>query len=131
MEEERRLCYVGITRARELLYLTFAESRRWRGTENFNRPSRFVTEIPGELIHDIRPRPETPRPATAATGDWVRRETAVDHGFSLGQTVSHQKFGDGVIIDFEGSGPHARVHVNFEEVGTKILVLSYANLQRA
>ncbi|MEM9303137.1 MAG: DNA helicase II, partial [Pseudomonadota bacterium] len=131
MEEERRLCYVGITRARELLYVTFAESRRWRGTENFNRPSRFVTEIPKDLIHDIRPRPEAPRPAASVTGDWVQQEATVETGFTLGQPVSHQKFGRGVIIDFEGAGPHARVHVNFEEAGTKILVLSYANLQPA
>ncbi len=129
MEEERRLCYVGITRARELLFLSYAESRRWRGTESLNRPSRFLTEIPEDLVHDIRPRPQTPSPASAgATGDWIKREATTGSGLSLGQQVHHQKFGPGVIIDFEGAGAHARVHVNFEEAGTKILVLSYANL---
>ena len=130
LEEERRLCYVGVTRAMRQLYITFAESRRWHGTENRNRPSRFLNEIPDQVVHDIRPRPRA-RPAVrpAAGGDWMKADARVDSGLSLGDAVRHKAFGEGVIVDFEGGGAHARVHVNFENVGTKILVLAYAGLE--
>ncbi len=127
MEEERRLCYVGVTRAREQLYLSYAESRRWHGTENYNRPSRFIREIPNDLLHDVRP---TVQVGSSASGSLRVDAIPVDDiGYRLGQRVAHGKFGEGVITDFEGSGSHAQVHVNFESVGTKILVLAYANLE--
>ncbi len=128
MEEERRLCYVGVTRARRQLYISYAESRRWHGSEQYNRPSRFIREIPSELMHEIRPKVSVSRPVAPYSSS-VQTELQDDIGFKLGQRVSHAKFGDGVITDFEGSGEHAQVHVNFENVGTKILVLAYANLQ--
>jgi DNA helicase-2/ATP-dependent DNA helicase PcrA len=126
LEEERRLCYVGITRAREELYLTYAEQRRMHGVESYARPSRFLREIPAELLEEIRPsltvaRPIFRRPA-AERGDTVG-------GVRLGQRVRHRKFGEGVILNSEGSGAHARVQVNFEHVGTKWLVVAYANLE--
>jgi len=128
MEEERRLCYVGVTRARELLYISFAESRRWRGSETFNRPSRFVGEIPKQLVHDIRPKVEVTRhPAMRPLSGQIPVEAPA--GLQLGQSVRHAKFGLGVVMDSEGSGAHTRVQVNFEQAGVKWLVLAYANLE--
>ncbi|MDX1570215.1 MAG: DNA helicase II [Xanthomonadales bacterium] len=132
LEEERRLCYVGVTRARERLHICYAESRRWRGQENYNRPSRFLGEIPEDLVHDVRPRPKVRRPAAAqATGDWVKADPMSESGLELGQRVRHKSFGEGVILDCEGSGAHTRLQVNFEGAGTKWLVLAYANLEKA
>ncbi len=125
LEEERRLAYVGITRARETLILSYAESRRLHGSETYNRPSRFLHELPRELLHEVRPRVQVSRPLYAGR--------FVDDGgnaspLKLGQRVRHASFGEGVVIDVEGSGAHARVQVNFEDVGAKWLVLAYANL---
>ena len=130
LEEERRLCYVGITRAKQSLYITHAEQRRMHGMENFAIPSRFITEIPDEHIEEIRPKVHVSRPVRS----YGRPQTSVSKaqdaeiGVQLGQRVRHGKFGDGVILNYEGQGPHARVEVNFENAGTKWLVLSYANL---
>jgi DNA helicase-2/ATP-dependent DNA helicase PcrA len=125
LEEERRLAYVGITRARQTLILTYAESRRLHGSETYNRPSRFLHELPRELLHEVRPRVQVSRPAFGGR--------FVDDGgdaapVRLGQRVRHGSFGEGVVIDIEGSGAHARVQVNFEDAGSKWLVLAYANL---
>ncbi|MBT8100850.1 MAG: DNA helicase II [Gammaproteobacteria bacterium] len=131
LEEERRLCYVGITRAMQSLYVTFAEQRRLHGMDNFSQPSRFISEIPDEHIEEIRPRVQVSRPVQNTRGP-ARRRTSVaagsEIGIRLGQRVRHGKFGDGVILNCEGQGAHARVEVNFENAGTKWLVLSYANL---
>jgi DNA helicase-2/ATP-dependent DNA helicase PcrA len=134
LEEERRLCYVGMTRARELLYLTHAEVRRMHGSENYSRPSRFIEEIPSELIEEIRPRMAVKRPFVSAsrprTGARPQAHVAgQEWPFRLGEEVSHKKFGQGTVIAFEGSGDHTRVHVNFNNAGAKWLVLAYANLQ--
>jgi DNA helicase-2/ATP-dependent DNA helicase PcrA len=126
LEEERRLCYVGITRAREELYLTYAEIRRMHGTETYATPSRFLREIPAELLEEIRPSLTVARPIFRRP-EAERRETA--GGVRLGARVRHRKFGEGVILNSEGSGAHARVQVNFEHVGTKWLVVAYANLE--
>ncbi len=128
LEEERRLCYVGITRAKDILYLTHAEQRRLHGMDNFAQASRFISEIPAELVEEVRPRvqvsrPLSPRPRTAG-----HVAPGAEMGVRLGQRVRHGKFGDGVILNCEGQGAHARVEVNFENAGTKWLVLSYANL---
>ena len=125
LEEERRLAYVGITRARQQLLITCAEHRRLYGKEVYPQPSRFIGELPTELIHDVRPRANISRPMyqrEAVTG-------AEAQGFHIGQTVVHKKFGEGVVLGYEGSGGSARVHVNFGAEGSKWLVLAYANLE--
>jgi len=133
LEEERRLCYVGITRARQTLYLTHAEQRRLHGSDNFAMPSRFINEIPDEYVEEIRPRLQVSRPlhrherAGRGSGNGGT-SAAQEQGVQLGQRVRHKKFGDGVILNCEGQGAHARVEVNFENAGTKWLVLGYANL---
>jgi DNA helicase-2/ATP-dependent DNA helicase PcrA len=128
LEEERRLCYVGMTRAREQLYISHAETRRMYGSQNHCRPSRFIDEIPAELLEEIRPRIAVHRPYVPA-----RPAASVIQGqdwpFKLGQNVAHAKFGEGTIVSFEGSGEHTRVQVNFHDAGAKWLVLAYANLQ--
>ncbi len=130
LEEERRLCYVGITRARERLILSFAESRRMHGRESYNRPSRFLREIPKDLLNHIRPSVS----ATSVTGqsapsDAGHADVQQDSGLDLGSRVMHKTYGEGVVTDAEGHGEHTRIHVNFDEAGPKILVLAYANLQ--
>jgi DNA helicase-2/ATP-dependent DNA helicase PcrA len=136
LEEERRLAYVGITRAMRSLFLTYAESRRLHGNETFNTLSRFVREIPPQLLREVRPRASISRPVSL--GGNYRAPAGLAHGadvphtgLRLGQTVRHAKFGEGVIINFEGQGSHARVNVNFARDGAKWLVLSYANLEPA
>jgi len=124
LEEERRLCYVGMTRAMHQLYLCHAESRRLHGSENYPFPSRFLREIPAELVEEVRARgisrsPAAPVVATAPAAG----------GFQLGQRVAHAKFGEGVVLNSEGKGPSARIQVNFETVGPKWLVLTYARLE--
>ena len=127
LEEERRLCYVGITRAKQSLYVTFAEQRRLHGMDSSSRPSRFIAEIPSEFVEEVRPRVQVSRPLTAGRKSAATKPGA-ELGIHLGQQVRHGKFGDGVILNCEGQGAHARVEVNFETAGTKWLVLSYANL---
>jgi len=129
LEEERRLCYVGMTRAMRELYLCHAESRRLHGSETYPVPSRFLREIPGDLVEEVRARPQVSRPYSAPGGSLdVAREST---GFRLGQRVRHGTFGEGVILNAEGQGPSARVQVNFERAGPKWLVVAYANLQPA
>lgn len=131
LEEERRLCYVGITRAKQTLYISYAEQRRLHGVDNYAQPSRFIAEIPDEYIEEIRPHVQVSRPLRS-TSTMRRKNRSVapgnELGIHLGQRVRHNKFGDGVILNCEGQGAHARVEVNFETAGTKWLVLSYANL---
>jgi superfamily I DNA/RNA helicase len=137
MEEERRLCYVGMTRAREHLYLSHAEIRRMHGTEQISPPSQFLREIPPELVLETRPRVSVARPTAFAPrpkfGAVPPRRIMVDEnsigGFKLGQRVQHKSFGEGVVTSFDGDGDRTRVEVRFREVGTKWLMLSYANLQ--
>lgn len=129
LEEERRLAYVGITRAREKLTLTYAESRRMHGMELYGTPSRFIREIPEKLIHAIRPK--APRYGSSNNNNYNSNSSLNENtsAFYMGQTVSHATFGEGVVIQFEGSGAHARVQVNFARDGYKWLVLAYAKLQ--
>lgn len=140
LEEERRLCYVGITRAEKELVMSYAEQRMLHGRTQFNPPSRFLRELPPELVEEVRPKVKTystgfggnnqfrapanaPKPVTRTTNF---NET----GYRVGQRVRHAKFGDGVITDSEGAGAHSRVQVNFKAVGVKWLVLGYANLEK-
>ena len=128
LEEERRLCYVGVTRAMRHLYVTYAEQRRLYGVDTYGQPSRFISELPADLIEEVRPRLQVSRPV------FVKRSASLDEpppqNMRMGSRVRHSKFGDGVVLNFEGNGPHARIQVNFERQGTKWLMLSYANLVR-
>jgi DNA helicase-2/ATP-dependent DNA helicase PcrA len=146
LEEERRLCYVGMTRAMRELYFTYAEQRRLHGMDAHNGPSRFLRELPAEALVPVRPRARTQleAPAAAAVG-WEARARAqsgrpgpevralrpepADCGVRLGGRVRHGKFGEGTVLNIEGQGPHARVQVNFEQQGSKWLMLQYANLE--
>ncbi len=129
LEEERRLCYVGITRAMQQLYLSHAEQRRMHGMDNYAQVSRFVAELPSDCVEEIRPSIKVSRPSFSRSGNQHGAIKIAPAGVRLGQHVRHGKFGDGVVLNYEGSGAHARVQVNFETVGTKWLVLSYANLE--
>jgi DNA helicase-2/ATP-dependent DNA helicase PcrA len=131
MEEERRLCYVGITRAREQLVVTSAEVRRLYGGESYNMLSRFVREIPDELMQEIRPKANFSRPVLQASPRIGRERAEVDTGLFVGQRVNHARFGDGIVLNLEGQGPQSRVQVNFEDAGSKWLIASMANLQPA
>ena len=126
LEEERRLCYVGITRAKQRLTICHAETRRIYGSENYCRPSRFIREIPSEFLLEVRLRGSVTYSAYAEPDNYAQ-----ETGFALGQRVMHAKFGEGVVLNFEGQGNHARVEVNFNDCGTKWLVVAYANLEVA
>lgn len=126
LEEERRLCYVGMTRAMQQLFLSYAEVRRQYGREQYHRPSRFLAEMPNDLIHAIRPQarfasPKSPPQATVKGSE--------NQPFSIGQEVQHSHFGSGVVLSFEGDGPNARIQVRFNRHGAKWLVMAYAKLQ--
>ncbi|MFP5344419.1 MAG: DNA helicase II, partial [Gammaproteobacteria bacterium] len=114
LEEERRLCYVGITRAKRELYLTYAEVRRLHGSESYRLPSRFIAEIPAELVNEIRPRLAV-APARPAQTQPARSRPAADEipntRLRIGQQVLHTKFGEGVILNYEGAGEQARVQI--------------------
>ena len=138
LEEERRLAYVGMTRAMQQLYLTYAEQRRLHGMDTYGAASRFIKEIPGELIEEVRARVPVARPMMSGrfSAPGTLRGAALREpvgngqpGMGLGARVRHGKFGEGVILNLEGNGAHARVQVNFEQEGTKWLMLQYANLE--
>jgi len=128
LEEERRLCYVGMTRAMQQLWLSYAESRRLYGSEKYTSASRFLSEIPDELVQAIRPKAKTTYEAPSRTSSWVDDQSAHESGISVGMAVSHPKFGEGMVLNIEGHGEYARIQINFSEVGSKWLVLAYANL---
>jgi DNA helicase II / ATP-dependent DNA helicase PcrA len=141
LEEERRLCYVGMTRAMRQLYFSYAEQRRLHGVDSHNAPSRFIQELPPALLEEVRPRIRLRQPLLEpAGGGWdsddrraARRSPALSEtlggGMRLGTRVRHGKFGEGTVLNIEGQGPHARVQVNFEQQGSKWLMLQYANLE--
>jgi DNA helicase II / ATP-dependent DNA helicase PcrA len=147
LEEERRLCYVGITRARRRLYLSYAELRRLHGVEQISAPSQFLREIPQEAIVELRPRAHVSRPAFSPgvrqpfRREWPAaapvertqlpqrmRQVSGPQGLNLGQRVRHARFGEGTILQFDGDGERTRVEVRFESAGNKWLMLSVANL---
>lgn len=125
LEEERRLCYVGMTRAMENLVLTYAEVRRQYGREEYHTASRFLRELPGELLDMVRANTRFQAPALPKTSQFSRQEE--ESGLHLGQLVNHAKFGQGIILAVEGGGAHTRVQVKFA-ADSKWLVLAYANL---
>ena len=146
LEEERRLCYVGITRAEQKLTLSYAESRRLHGEETLTRPSRFLGELPQELLEEVRLQGRItrssyshnyPKNKDISTGHDIIQPANNDlsengdsiASINLGQRVKHPKFGEGVVLNYEGKGKNARVQINFDEVGGKWLVMSYARLE--
>ena len=134
LEEERRLCYVALTRAQQQLYLSRAGRRYLHGERRLCQPSRFLEEIPEELLHktgDMHAEQLTQMRASSSSGRAAGGSGggAIDGEFSLGQRVRHGKFGEGTILNIEGQGDHARVRVDFAAAGSKWLVLSYAGLQ--
>ncbi|MCE9679922.1 DNA helicase II [Shewanella sp. AS1] len=147
LDEERRLCYVGMTRAMKQLYITYAESRRIYGRENFARPSRFIKEIPSEYVQEIRLKTQVNAPVnrfsqriSSAINDSrssgfsaaPKSRLAVGHdsGFSVNDKVYHFKFGEGKVLDLEGHGDQAVIEVNFDDVGRKRLKIAFARLEK-
>ena len=136
IEEERRLMYVALTRARRRLYLSLAQSRMLHGQTRYNVPSRFFHELPENLLQRINARPRY-QPSNEYGG--AAAVMAIPSAFTpdasmpwrIGQSVMHAKFGAGVIVSAEGRGPDARVQVNFREQGLKWLALEYAKLTAA
>ncbi|HJV07431.1 MAG TPA: UvrD-helicase domain-containing protein [Chromobacteriaceae bacterium] len=134
LEEERRLMYVAVTRARKRLYLSSAQSRMLHGQSRYPIRSRFVDEIPAELLHPlsatVKPafQSNTTAPWLAAASADASRQVASTSGFRIGQSVAHAKFGSGVVINAEGSGDDIRLQINFAEHGVKWLDLRYAKL---
>ncbi len=136
LEEERRLMYVAITRARRRLYLSHAQSRMLHGQIRYSMPSRFMDELPEQVLLNLNRRSEPAYPSSAQqpAGSYStnrRTQTGNDTGYKVGQSVAHAKFGTGIIIDFEGRGADARVQVKFRDAGTKWLALAYAKLSPA
>ena len=149
LEEERRLCYVGMTRAMKQLYFTYAEQRRLHGIDNHNAPSRFLQDVPSSMLEEVRPRIRFSHTPAASGHDWEDRvgrgesrgrqrgdglwktplTEVLGGSMRLGTRVRHGKFGEGTVLNIEGQGPHARVQVNFEQQGSKWLMLQYANLE--
>lgn len=129
LEEERRLAYVGITRAMRRLVMSYAETRRLYGSETYNKVSRFVREVPDGLIQEVRLSNAVKQPFAGSRPNLFAQAPVPETTFSLGQPVRHALFGDGVILNYEGSGAHARVQVNFKSEGSKWLMVSYAKLE--
>jgi DNA helicase-2/ATP-dependent DNA helicase PcrA len=127
LEEERRLMYVAITRARRRLYLSHAQSRMLHGQIRYGLPSRFLDELPEQVLLNLNRRSE-PAFNSGYSAPSPAPRPANDTGYKVGQSVAHAKFGTGIIIDFEGRGSDARVQVKFREAGTKWLALAYAKL---
>ena len=155
LEEERRLAYVGMTRAKQRLFVTYAETRRMYGQEHYHRPSRFISEIPSECVYEIKLGSAQSRPSSAggyrsqssygssmgygsgmSGGRTKPFDSQASHmkfnesSFSLGQRVSHAKFGEGTVLNCEGDGDNARIQVNFDQFGAKWLVTTYAKLTK-
>lgn len=148
LEEERRLCYVGITRAEKQLYLTLAESRRIFGQEKITRPSSFIKELPSSVVQEVRLGGSIQRPLAHQTSGFKNysnkpkiggagnplsglsetSQAAVDAGLRVGQRVGHKKFGEGRILKMEGKGERTRITIDFAGQGIKTLVLGYAPL---
>ncbi|EJG0786080.1 DNA helicase II [Vibrio parahaemolyticus] len=131
LEEERRLCYVGMTRAMQKLYITYAEMRRLYGQDKYHKSSRFIRELPETCLDEVRMKAQVSRPASSGRfSQTAVKENFNETGFSLGSRVMHPKFGEGTIINFEGSGPQSRVQIAFNGEGIKWLVTAYARLEK-
>ncbi len=124
LEEERRLCYVGMTRAMQKLYLTYAEVRRLHGKETRNRPSRFLREIPKRFIEEARMKTTVSRASSSPQPAFTKTEHSM-----IGKRVQHQTFGEGIVLQYEGRGEQARIQVRFESAGTKWLIASFVQTE--
>jgi DNA helicase-2/ATP-dependent DNA helicase PcrA len=146
LEEERRLMYVAITRARQRLYLSHSQTRLLHGQTRYNVKSRFFDELPEESLKWITPKIERHWFANKKTA-WddadfhggannviaqqiKQKSISTGAGWRIGESVAHAKFGEGVIINIEGSGSNARAQINFGKSGIKMLDLSVAKLER-
>lgn len=145
LEEERRLAYVGVTRAMEKLHLSYAEVRRLHGSDTYNTQSRFVREIPQELLREVRLKNEVQRPVhfgdkRGASFSAPSRNSAPmrarkvasvesDMTYALGQRVRHRKYGEGVVMNYEGDAKNRRIEINFDDAGRKLFSLSMAKLE--
>ncbi len=125
LEEERRLCYVGMTRAMQKLCITYAEVRRLHGKEAYHRASRFLSEIPDECLDEVRMKSKVSLPESRNYSPPVSKFSDNDGALHVGQRVNHHKFGEGVVLQYEGRGEHARIQVRFERDGTKWLIASF------
>jgi DNA helicase-2/ATP-dependent DNA helicase PcrA len=148
IEEERRLMYVAVTRAKRRLYVTHAQSRMLHGQVRYNIASRFLDELPREIVSWLSPQRHRAGSAIDLDpAEWKERVAAItpsaggaasmrnragpSPGWRIGQSVRHAKFGIGIIIDAEGRGGDSRVQVNFRDAGVKWLALEYAKLEAA
>ena len=127
LEEERRLCYVAITRAMKLLYITHANARYLHGSYNYLMPSRFINEIPSELLDSVKSDSYLHKKNKKMSS--FRSQTNNSSGVKVGQRVKHQKFGNGVVLSYEGEDDSLKLYINFEDYGSKWLVLTYAHLE--
>ena len=127
LEEERRLCYVAITRAMKLLYITHANARYLHGSYNYLMPSRFISEIPSELLDSVKSDSYQHKKNKKISS--FKSQTNNSSGLKVGQRVKHQKFGNGVVLSYEGEDDNLKLYINFEDYGSKWLVLTYAHLE--
>ena len=127
LEEERRLCYVAITRAMKLLYITHANARYLHGSYNYLMPSRFINEIPSELLDSVKSDSYQHKKNKKISS--FKSQTNNSSGLKVGQRVKHQKFGNGVVLSYEGEDDNLKLYINFEDYGSKWLVLTYAHLE--
>lgn len=125
LEEERRLCYVGMTRAMQRLIITYAEVRRLHGKEAYHRPSRFLAEIPVDFLQDVRMKAKVSRPMSTSNSYSMPSMPKKDDNAMIGQRVTHHQFGEGIVLQYEGRGEHARIQVRFATAGTKWLIASF------
>ncbi len=123
LEEERRLCYVAITRAMKQLYITYANARYLHGSYNYLMPSRFLSEIPSDLLDTVKSSNQF------ITKESTKNKSNNNTGIKIGQRVKHQKFGQGVILSYEGEDDNLKLYINFEDYGSKWLVMTYAHLE--
>jgi DNA helicase II / ATP-dependent DNA helicase PcrA len=126
LEEERRLCYVGMTRARKKLFLSCAEARRVNGRQIYSFNSRFIDEIPNDLLNEIRVRAKISQPSQFLKPRFIPHDTGIN--YQLGERVLHKAFGEGIVLNYEGQGEQARVQIKFHKLGTKWLMVDLANL---
>ena len=138
LEEERRLCYVGMTRAKKKLYLTHAQMRRHYGKDNYQQPSQFINEIPENLLEAVKRKQKVnhasrygaaPIAYNDTQQEKPRYQATNDSGLNIGQRVSHKKFGEGTVTHFDGQGSQSRIQVTFDKYGSKWLIARIANLQ--
>ncbi len=127
LEEERRLCYVAITRAMKLLYITYANARYLHGSYNYLMPSRFISEIPSELLDNVKS--DNFQHVNNKKYNKSSIKGSQKSGIKIGQRVKHQKFGNGVVLSYEGEDDNLKLYINFEDYGSKWLVLTYAHLE--